>query len=148
MNNFNPFDLGDYGPTRLDAYQSEAYNMGCDTARAAATWIADGNTKPEAIAYVIGLMDDGDPQADDYLPAYPNLSGEWASDQTPTSLARDIAGPDFEDDAGILTMDIPPKIIDAIADAWEAGVSATFQIACEAELHKWVDDPTDTPTTL
>ena len=37
-------------------------------------------------------MDDGDPMADDRLPAYPTLSGEWADDPTPLSLALTIHG--------------------------------------------------------
>src|SRR4051812_4422124 len=70
----------------------EATQLGRDAGLAAASWIIDGNTKREFIPAVLALMDDGDPRADEYLPAMPNLSGEWSDDPTPDGLARDILG--------------------------------------------------------
>lgn len=85
-------------------------------------------------AYVLALMEDCDPAADDYLPQRPDLSGEWADVPTPLRLARDIMG--IYD----MNEDVASDVIDAIADAYETGVSDTFTDACESELRTWLDD--------
>ena len=121
----------------LASWTRQAHADGVQAAEAAASWAADGNSDTDAIRETLRLMDDGDPMADDRLPAYPTLSGEWADDPTPLSLARDITGLD----------DPPDDVIDALADAWEAGVSETFSVACEAEMRKWVDENEHTHTT-
>lgn len=106
-----------------------AYARGCDAADAAASWAADGNTTPAHAARVLAMLDDGDPEAWDHLPPTPNLSGEWADGPTPTSLAWDLCGPgaDLDSDDGL-------ELVDEIATRWEAGVSDTFEEACEIEL--------------
>lgn len=109
-------------------FAQEAWARGEDDARAAASWIADGNTKTEAIHQLLTMMEDGDPAVDDYLPRRPNLSGEFADDLTPLSLAREITGQDDPD----------PDTIDMIADAYEEAVSETFEGACQEELLRWV----------
>lgn len=105
---------------------AEARQMGVDAALAAASWIIDGNTPDDHIHRMVAWIDDCDPRADDYLPRRPDLSGEWADDLTPNSLARDILGGDLDDD--------DPEWIDAICDAWETGVSDTFDVECERIL--------------
>lgn len=112
-----------------EQWEAEAYEMGVSAAKAAATWCVDGNTKHEAIVALVKMMDDGDPAVDDYLPARPGLSGEWADDPTPVSLARDIMGDDYRTD---------DPMVDALADAYERGVSETFYEACEAEYRRAV----------
>jgi hypothetical protein len=72
-------------------------------------------------------MRNGDPAADDYLPQRPNLSGEWADDLTPARLYERITGKT----AGLAIGCTP---IDALADAYDDGVSETFGLACEAAL--------------
>jgi hypothetical protein len=69
-------------------------------------------------------MSDGDPALDDYLPARPNLSGEWADGLTPLALAREITGDD----------DPAAELIDRLAEAYDDAVAETFEQACEAEL--------------
>jgi hypothetical protein len=108
-----------------------ARELGIEHARNVATWAADGNSDPEGIRRVLRMLEEGDPAADDFLPAWPNLSGEWADGMTPTILHREITGeePREEDDT----------FLDEICDAYEEGVADTFQEACEAELRRWVD---------
>jgi hypothetical protein len=92
------------------------------------TWAADGNTTTEHIRRVLAMLEDGDPQAYDYLPNEPNLSGEWGDDPTPLSLARDITG--LEDPADELTSEL--------SDAFEEGVRETFHESCERELRAFL----------
>lgn len=143
-------------------HEREAYSRGVEAAKSAATWVLDGNTPGSTYAHVLKLMDAGDPRVDEYLPASPNLSGEWADDPTPESLARDIVGdecplcggggvyigtvapyrmdPDGpEHTSGYVececTDDDPSRaVVDEIADAFEQGVSDTFLPECERIL--------------
>src|SRR5262245_12994488 len=73
---------------------AEARELGAEHARNAAAWVADGNTDTEQIRKVLAMLDAGDPEADDYLPRRPDLSGEWADDPTPLSLYRELMGDD------------------------------------------------------
>jgi hypothetical protein len=116
----------------LTHYERKAYALGVDAAKAAASWVIDGNTDAEHYRHVLSLMDNGDPRADDYLPATPNLSGEWAGDPTPHSLYEDVTGRSSSDR-------VFGAIIDAICDAWERGVEDTFQPECERLLRAAVE---------
>jgi hypothetical protein len=113
----------------LTQYENEAREMGRRAGIAAASWVFDGNTSPFQVERMVKWMDDGDPQYEQYLPARPNLSGEWADDPTPGTLAYEITG---------LDSDYPgfDQIVDAIADAWEAGVDETFEVECERILRE------------
>jgi hypothetical protein len=113
----------------LEGWQGEARARGQSDARAAASWITDGNTKHEAAVAVLQLAEDGDPALDDYLPRRPDLSGEFADDLTPASLAEEITGADASE--------IDSDLIDTLADAYEDGVSETFEDACVAELRQF-----------
>jgi len=99
-----------------------ARNLGRDAGEAAGSWAADGNTDPAHARRVLALIEDCDPRADAYLPTYPALSGEYADDPVPGMLA---------DELGI---DPEHEIMEAVCDAWEAGVSETYLPACEREL--------------
>lgn len=122
--------------TFTTTHEAEAYKLGVAAAEAAASWAVDGNTSTEHIARVLEMLDAGDPEAYDYLPATPNLSGEWADAPTPQSLAADILGADWETHGYNAPDYIAADLVDAIADAWEAGVDDTFEAACEAELRR------------
>lgn len=111
-------------------WESEARERGCSDARAAASWIVDGNTDVEAARRLIRMIEDGDPAADDYMPRRPDLSGEFADDLTPDSLAEEITGAD----------DIEAELVDQLASAYEQGVSDTFGDACETELRRFVGE--------
>lgn len=127
-------------------HEREAYRLGCEAAVAAASWVIDGNTSAEHITRVLAMLDDGDPMAYDYLPARPDLSGEWADAPTPASLYEDIIGESYseaDDDAGLASETLVGSVLDKIADAWEAGVSDTFKSECERILRAAWADPTD-----
>lgn len=116
---------------RMPAWVIGARIAGEAAANTAASWAADGNTNTQWIHDTLRMISEGDPGAYDRLLSAPNLSGEYAGDSTPLSLAREITGLD----------DPPAEVIDALADAWEEGVSETFESACESELRRWLPDP-------
>jgi hypothetical protein len=106
-----------------EEWTDRARELGQDAARAAASWCRDGNETDEHVERMRAMFAEGDPAVDDYLPAMPDLSGEWADAPTPSSLARDITGSD--ESSG--------ELVDALADAYLEGVNETFQQACEQE---------------
>lgn len=113
--------------TKVELYMAGAREIGREHARSAASWAADGNTTDEHRRNVLRMLDDGDPQAWDFLPAMPNLSGEFADSPTPDSLFDDVVG---ENDTDMDADDL----LDAICSAYEEGVSEVFEDACRAEL--------------
>jgi hypothetical protein len=122
--------IGELCDAQLEEWEAEARELGVDAAKCAASWTCDGNGDTNGYRQTLAMLDAGDPAADDRLPNMPDLSGEMAGDPTPLSLTRDVTG---LDDPGA-------DVTDALATAWEEGVSETFTQACEAELHKWADD--------
>lgn len=109
-------------------HEREAYSLGCDAARSAASWVLDGNSDADHYRRLLTMLEDGDPELYEHLPAMPDLSGQWAGDPTPHSLALDIFG--TGDDAHLFEN----EDVEALADAWEAGVSDTFGPECERIL--------------
>jgi len=122
-------------PNQWERWEAEGFRLGCEAASAAASWTADGNTSSEHAARVLAMLDDGDPAADDYLPAWPDLSGEWADAPTPRSLFEDLTGLDAHAEA-TWQPDAYQMVLEALCEAFERGVSETFEAACEAELRK------------
>ncbi len=116
--------------THTTTHEQKAYELGVEHATNAASWTIEGTTKREAIPAVLAMLDDGDPRADDYLPRRPDLSGEWADGLTPASLAREVG---LDADAFGASDDASAEI-DAACDAYEAGVTATFEPECERIL--------------
>jgi hypothetical protein len=111
----------------LDRWVGDAIERGREDAKSAATWVADGNSEPDAIRQTLQGIEDGDPMTYDLLPPAPNLSGEWADSLTPLSLAREITGSE------------PPLwLIDELAEAYEVGVGEAWEDACVTELKKWI----------
>jgi len=102
-----------------------AREAGREAAHNAASWI--GPVESNSARALLSMLSNGDPAVWDYLPAAPNLSGEWADDPTPLSLARSITG--VSEPGG--------DAIDALADAFELAVADTFERACERELLRW-----------
>jgi hypothetical protein len=115
------------------SHEQQAYDLGAEHARNAASWVIDGNTDQDHIRRMVAWLDDGDPEAYDYLPATPNLSGEWADSPTPASLYREIVGLDPADRIAE-DEDADGEIIDALCDAYERGVDETFGVECERIL--------------
>jgi len=114
----------DTNQTDPQTFEAQAYELGCEHARNAASWIDPATHPPKVL---LAMIEDGDPAVFDYLPHEPNLSGEYSGDLTPRTLAWQIMG----DDA-IVSDDR----MDALADAYEAGVSDTFQPECERILRE------------
>ena len=122
---------------QLAAWCGEAYNLGRDAGIAAASWCADGNSDRDERARVLAMMRDGDPQAFDFLPREPNLSGEWADDPTPTSVACEVTG--WDDPLGMVER-FGHAFTDDLADAWERGASDAFFLECERLLIAFCED--------
>lgn len=87
---------------------ARARYLGADAALAAASWVTMSESDARSI------LDDVDPEVVDRYPE-PNLSGEFADDPTPDSLAREITG---TADGGWV-YDV--YMTDEIATAWEEG---------------------------
>lgn len=130
-----PMRRGDYDRDSHDGCDiCAAYALGRDDAQSAASWVADGNTDPGHIRRVLTMLEDGDPAADAYLPAWPDLSGEWADARTPQSLFSEVTG--LAAEAG----DADGEVVDSLADAYTRGVDETFLDACETALRKWLPE--------
>jgi hypothetical protein len=108
----------------VEEWTMNAREEGISAAKAAATYCVDGNTTQDAIRGILKMMDDGDPVVSSYLPRYVGLSGEFADDPTAQSLAEDITN----------AFEIEDELVNALADAYEAGMIETFYDACEAEF--------------
>jgi hypothetical protein len=107
--------------------EQKAYELGVADAKAAASWTDVSGASNAEIRNLLNMLDAGDPAVFEYLPADPNLSGEWAGDATPSSLAADCLDVVDSDD-------IDSEVVDAIATAYERGVSDTFAPECERIL--------------
>lgn len=115
----------------------KAYALGVEAAQAAASWAADGNSDEAAIRETLAMLEAGDPQVGYRLPECPNLSGEWADAPTPKRLYEEVTGRDAHGDSS-WNYDAYQEALEELCDAWEQGVSDTFEQACEAELRRHV----------
>lgn len=118
-------------------FEDEAAEIGKNAARAAATWIVDGNTPIETARKMLQQLRDGDPAAEEWMPQI-NLSGEFAEDWTPRSLLNRIAGDleidelgDGRDEEGNR---IPAEELEGIFSAFEDAAAEKIEEACESEL--------------
>src|ERR1039457_1038649 len=108
-----------------------AKQLGQDHANNAASWVCKsdaieprGKTRIDGYRRILTMMRDGDPEVYDFLPQPPNLSGEWAGELTPQSLAVQIVGSDLDN------IEDESTLIDELSDAYEEGVSEPFESAC------------------
>lgn len=101
---------------------SAARRMGREDGIRAASWTWDGNTSSETAERIVKMFDDGDPEVYDLFNA-PNLSGQYADEPTPQSLARDLGMDDDDRRAEWL--------VDDLSTAYEDGVSSSFWPAVE-----------------
>lgn len=112
----------------------QARERGEDAARSAATWTLHAGATPEDAAALLALLDAGDPAASALLPERPSLTGELG-DNTPATLFEGIIGrPPVLDSLSVESED--GALIDALASAYEEGVTDAFGPACEAQLAK------------
>lgn len=102
--------------------KSAARRMGREDGARAAAWTYDGNTSRETAERIVRGFEDGDPAVYDLFRA-PDLSGEYADDPTPDSLARDLGLPADDPRADWL--------VDELATAYEDGVASSFWPAVE-----------------
>jgi hypothetical protein len=107
---------------RRSPWRHEARQLGRQAARDAASWVLDGNQPREHYEWLAQMMADGDEDAESYLPAYPNLSGEFADAPTPMSVAQ-AAGCDIDT--------IDESRLEAVCGEWEAGVDETYYLEVE-----------------
>lgn len=124
----------------MTSHEQAAYDLGVEHAKNAASWVLDGNTSEDHIRRMVAMLDDGDPEAEQYLPARPDLSGEWADSMTPDVLHREITGGEEprEDDS---------TFQDELCSAYERGVDETFQVECERILRAALPDTSEDPST-
>lgn len=123
----------DHTPNRQTAHEAGAYALGCEDARAAASWVLGGDRSSDHVRRVVAMIDAGDPELDDYLPPMPDLSGQWADARTPRDLFEELTGCDAHAEAS-WNADAYGDYVDALCTAWEAGVSDAFLPECERIL--------------
>ena len=95
----------------------KARRDGRNAGKSAASWVFDGNTKDETYKRVLQGIKDGDPEILDAFRT-PNLSGEYADDPTPQTLAEDY---DLDSDN-----DPEGWRLDEACTAWENAASDAF----------------------
>jgi len=117
----------------VEVWRAQARELGRDHGKAAASWVIDGNTDHEHIARMVRMFDEGDPALEQYLPGYPNLSGEWADELTPDRLFEQVTGLDAHAEA-TFNQDAYQTVLEELCGAYEDGVSETFQTECERIL--------------
>lgn len=106
-------------------WMEQAYELGRTAAQNSATWVLDGNSPAGLADEWLARIAEGEDVSDVVGRDRPTLSGEWAGDPTPYSLACDIAGQATSEEQ------------DELAEAWEAGVGEAWEVAVCAELRKW-----------
>jgi len=100
-------------------YVREARYLGFDAGLASASWVEMSESDARSI------LTDVDPEVMDRYEA-PNLSGEWADDPTPTSLAVEIMGQDWGPGP-----DEQITVEDEIADAWSDAAGEAYSDALQ-----------------
>lgn len=95
----------------------KARRDGRETGKNAASWVFDGNTTEETYRHILKGIEEGDSQVYDSLNP-PNLSGEWAGDPTPQSLAEDYELDESNDPDGWR--------LDEACRVWEDAASEAF----------------------
>lgn len=104
-----------------------AERLGQEAGHAAGTWAADGNTSPEHARRVLAMLEEGSPESEAYLPAVPNLSGEWAGELTPATLLEAC---------GVVwcSAELEEELTAALCEAWEEAASEAHAHECERTL--------------
>jgi hypothetical protein len=137
----DPVDTEGTSPMSASTIQQEqwikeAKALGETHGRDAASYVYDGNSDVKERQKVLAMLREGDPAVWDYLPQQPNLSGEWADSLTPRSLFIEVTGLDAHAEA-TYNVDAYGNVCDALCEAYEEGVSETFESTCETELIKF-----------
>lgn len=98
--------------------EREAKRAGAQAGKSAASWLEIGSKRDAE--RLLEMLDDGDPELDDYLPRRPDLSGEWAGESINEILQVD----DDDDD----------EDIDRIADIWQEAADEAFDKEIERQI--------------
>jgi hypothetical protein len=105
----------------------EAAELGREIGRNAAEWYAQGawgsratRCENQAAERFLESWEAGDA-----LPEPPNLSGEWAGDETPVSLMARIFGPNWETDEDEENGSVW-EMQDDVCGAWTGGAQTAF----------------------
>lgn len=106
----------------------QATKDGRDAGVGAASWAYDGNTPLEWYRKMLKGIEDGDPMILDSV-REPNLSGEYAGDPTPRSLAEDYGIGEGREDA-----------LDAVCEAWEIAARDCFWARLETVCRMMLQD--------
>jgi hypothetical protein len=96
----------------------------------AASWCIDGNTTTETYRTILRGIEDGDPAILDQFNT-PNLSGEYAGDSTPQTLAEDYGIDETRDPDGLL--------LDEACTEWEEAASSAFWTELERSVRYQVE---------
>ena len=110
-----------------------AAKLGTEHGKAAASWSYDGNTPRTWYESTLRMIEDGDPELYDRIPA-PDLSGQWADRMTGPELYSDaLEESDIEEDD-----DTFDALFTEICDAYEAAFSQAIvdeiERACRYQL--------------
>jgi hypothetical protein len=108
----------------IDRIKHQAHLWGVEVGENAAEWYAQDSFggrvtrgAKESARKVLKMLEDGDPEIYDSV-RLPDLSGEWAGDPTPQTLAENAGLDEENDPEGFIT--------DELCDEWEEGVSEGF----------------------
>jgi hypothetical protein len=108
----------------IERAEADAARIGFEAGRSAAEWVIQDTWggrvtrgEREAAQAFLAALDDGDFNA---LPVSPNLSGEWAGDETPSSLMSRLLGGDWDECEEYLDAQ------DSICSAWEIAAEDAF----------------------
>lgn len=110
---------------KIKKARSLAFDLGLKAGQNAAEWSAQDlfggrQTKPDqARENAINIMNA------EFIEGCPNLSGEWANDPTPTSLAREILD-EIKVDPDLLSDDDFSDYLEEISESWEMGAEEGF----------------------
>lgn len=104
-------------------------DAGAAHGKAAGSWIADGNTREDALRNLLQLWEDGDPAA----PYAPDpLSGEWADSPTLSELIDECTELDAD------TLDDGER--DSLATAYEEAFRDAWQEEAERTVRGFLND--------
>jgi len=118
----------------ITIWKREAYDLGVEQARGAASWVTDGNDSDESRKRKLA---DIEAYGVDVVISAPNLSGEWADSLTPRVLFEQVTGLDAHAEASY-NLDAYEGVSEELCSSFEDGVGDTFESAVVEELERWL----------
>lgn len=105
--------------------EAEAYALGAEHGRNAASWYFDGNTTSDTYRRVWRGIQECDPEVFDTFPGSP-LSGEWADSTLPRDVLQSVGCPEH--------VDFADYVVNMYEDGYGVAVADTIERACVAAL--------------